>query len=92
MAKHDPKELFVVSALTRAGIAELLNNAASEMIDPDDVDPFTKDDPRLTKKVCQGIADLLYDAQLDEQNEVDEHVMNDYVETMPRRMYRATRK
>ena len=58
---NDPKKLFVISAITREQIAELLNEAL-DCCGPegdDGIDRFTSDDPRLTNENCQAIADRL---------------------------------
>lgn len=65
-AKLDPKKLFVITAISRASIAESLNNAVEEAWeDGVDVEAFADDDPRLTDKVCQDFADDLYDGVSD---------------------------
>ncbi len=61
---NDPKKLFVISAITREQIADLLNEAL-DCCGPegdDGIDRFTSDDPRLTDENCQAIADRLNDA------------------------------
>lgn len=72
--KLDPKKLFVIMTVDRETIAEMLN-AALENTDGsmDHVNHFSEDDPRLTDEVCQDIANSLYDAI----GNVDE---NDYAE------------
>ncbi len=59
--KLDPKKLFVVITISRESIAEMLNCALEDRED-DDFEHFEDDDKRLTDKVCQDIADTLYDA------------------------------
>lgn len=61
--KLDPKKLFVIMTVSRATVAEMLNNALEDTEgEMDHVIHFSEDDPRLTDKVCQDIADTLYDA------------------------------
>lgn len=59
--KLNPKQLFVISTISRADIAEMLNNAI-DAAGATDVDAFRKADPRLTDEVCKEIANLIYDA------------------------------
>ena len=64
--KHDPKEEFVVTSMTRAHIADDLNSAIDQekIDDPKFSFPkFTENDRRLTKKFCQDYADTIYDAR-----------------------------
>ncbi len=77
MLKHDPKELFTISTISRKGIAELLNNAI-DAAGAIDVDRFRTNDPRLTDKVCREIADLLYDAA-SQEDEVDQLVADQFI-------------
>ncbi len=56
----NPKKLFVISAITREQIAELLNDAMDYV--GSGTPKFTKDDPRLTDGNCQAIADRLCEA------------------------------
>lgn len=72
---NDPKKLFVISAITREDIAELLNNALEAVGADDRVTLFADDDARLTDENCQAIADRLSDCQTDEQSEADESSM-----------------
>jgi hypothetical protein len=62
MKKLDPKQLFIISAISRKDIAEMLNDSAfrSGRVD---VDRFTRHDTRLTDAVCREVADLIYDAE-----------------------------
>ena len=62
MRKLDPKQLFVISAITRKGVAEMLNDSI-EASGAKDVDRFTRHDPRLTDDLCREVADLIYDAE-----------------------------
>lgn len=59
--KLDPKQLFVISQISRADIAKMLNDSI-DAAGASDVDRFKRDDPRLTDEVCKEIADLVYDA------------------------------
>lgn len=60
---NDPKKLFVISAITREQIAELLNDALDYAQGvTDTVERFTTDDVRLTDENCQAIADRLNDS------------------------------
>jgi hypothetical protein len=59
--KHDPKQLFVITTISRKDIAEMLNNSI-DAAGATDVDRFKRDDPRLTDKVCREVANLIYDA------------------------------
>jgi hypothetical protein len=71
---HNPHQLFVVATVSRAMIAENLNDVivSSEMYS--NIEPFEDDDERLTDEVCQTIADQLYDlaAATSDMNEEDE--------------------
>jgi hypothetical protein len=74
MSMHNPHQLFVVATVSRAMIAENLNDVivSSEMYS--NIEPFEDDDERLTDEVCQTIADQLYDlaAATSDMNEEDE--------------------
>ena len=59
---HDPKQLFVVSAITRESIAEDLN-VILEVSDVDD--RLLPDDDRLTDEVCREYAKELGEIDLD---------------------------
>lgn len=59
--KHSPKQAFVIGTISRAGIAQLLNDAI-DVAHADDVDRFRKDDPRLTSMVCKEVTKLINDA------------------------------
>jgi len=73
---NDPKKVFVINAITREDIAELLNNALEAVgVEATDVPGFAPADARLTDEVCQSIADRLSDCQTDEQSEADESSM-----------------
>ncbi len=59
----DPKKLFVVSAVTREGIAADLNDYLQNCEDERRV---TDDDDRLTDEVCQYYADLVSEIECGE--------------------------
>lgn len=77
-SKLDPKKLFVISAISRAQIAELLNDAydCCGVIDPSML--FDENDPRLTDENCQAIADRLHDSS--DTSEDDERSIIELVE------------
>lgn len=105
---NDPKKLFVISAISRKDIAESLNNALEslgvsagcESLDEPLTDEqldrayFAPDDPRLTDKVCQKIAALLYDAdsQLGVLDEITSDTFNEFVANMPKKMFKRPAK
>lgn len=72
--KHDPKQLFTISTISRKDIAEMLNTSI-DAAGATDVDTFKKDDPRLTDEVCREIADLIYDADGAHDEGMSEAVM-----------------
>lgn len=79
--KLDPHKLFTVMTVDRATIADSLNMAIQ--INGSEVPEFEQDDPRLTDKVCQGIANSLYDAYTnaaDDAMDEAEHEM--YIEAI----------
>lgn len=59
--KLNPKQLFIVSQISRADIAKTLNDSI-DAAGATDVDRFKRDDPRLTDKECEYFAALIYDA------------------------------
>ena len=48
----DPKALFVISAISREGIAEELNGYRENT--DFKIRPFTPDDTRLTDEICEA--------------------------------------
>lgn len=79
--KHDPKKLFTVITVSRSDIASQLNAAIA--MTGTDIAEFEDNDPRLTDKVCQDLADKLYDAYCngaDDAMDEAEHVM--YVDSL----------
>lgn len=95
------KKLFIISAVSREQIAELLNDAL-DCCGPegdDGIDRFTANDPRLTDENCQAIADRLHDAT--DTSEDDERSMielveeaddNDWLFKMPKSMGKKAKK
>jgi len=81
--KHDPKQLFTIMTVDRETIADMLNSAA-EVTGKELEEEFTPTDPRLTDKVCQDIADTLYDAYTNNADEeldaAEKDVYIDYLE------------
>jgi hypothetical protein len=68
---YTKNKLFVISAITRDDIANLLNDALD--CADSDVPQFEENDPRLTDENCQAIADRLNDAT--DTSEDDERSM-----------------
>jgi len=66
---RNPNKTFVVVGITRDDIANCLNEEI--MNEGLDVDIYEPDDQRLTKKVCQDIADQLGDIYDDDLSEED---------------------
>jgi hypothetical protein len=73
--KLDAKKLFVIMTVSRESIAEMLNCALEDTDGSmDHVNHFSEDDPRLTDEVCQDIANTLYDAMCNvDENDRAEH-------------------
>lgn len=82
---NDPKELFVISAITREDIATELNESLSEdredWSEVETGETILPTDPRLTREFCQEYADGLkccHEDAKDEDTEatfVHEHAM-----------------
>lgn len=81
--KLDANKLFTINTISRAGIAELLNAALEDEDDVDHVMHFSDDDPRLTDKVCQEFANMLYDnvteTVINETEECDHNSAREFV-------------
>jgi hypothetical protein len=75
-SKNHPNKVFVVHSITRAGIAQDLNDAL-EVAPSVGCPPFAPNDERLTDAVCEDIARALNDAYTgsDESYEAFQSVM-----------------
>lgn len=72
VSKLDPKEVFIISSMTRAKIAEELNGTIEN--ENLEIPKFTENDPRLTSELCQ---DLMYGLE-DSRDQIDEITETDY--------------
>lgn len=69
----DPNQLFVISAISREGIAEDLNDyvlAHGVITEP----PLAEGDPRLTDEICNEYAELLGNINCEHEDDEDEAV------------------
>jgi hypothetical protein len=55
------------------------------------VDRFVKDDPRLTDKVCQEVADLIYDADSQDDDRTSVVAADTFLGSMPARLCKRPR-
>lgn len=71
---HNPHQQFVTGTISRAHIADSLNDILSNTDHFSSIEPFEDDDDRLTDEVCQMIADQLFDltAATSDMNQEDE--------------------
>ncbi len=66
----DPQAKFAVVVLTRANIAENLNNMIEELEVEATVKKYTDDDPRLTDEFCQKYVESINDHLYEKDDEV----------------------